>query len=1353
MKKTLLLTLFALLFMGISGVAQAQCTAYAGGPYSDQGIDVAGCNGNTLNAPYGAWLNEVYFTEVVSGGNYTFSFCDGYNSATWGEEAIITAILNGTPSGAPPGTIDGGTLLGSELGCTFTFDATEDGTVFFILSTASACGGDILQTENGVPSITTNSGVECSTECSTTPVFATFTPAGQPAISPTPTIFCHSFFTEEEVPVGYVSVAVFPGDGTLYTFTNEDGFMFYGLTADGFIESTEFEPGFIGFMLVTDELIAAAGGTTTIEFTSGEFCYESLTIDWATDFPGLVVADLCSGGSASTPGADECADALQISISDGAINGPYSNVAATGEAATPPDCFGDDDGTTGENFFDNSVWFVFVGDGSTITLTTSVLGAPAPMPNADTQMAIFIGSCNELVEIACNDDIDLVGENYLSSITLETFPGENYYVVVDGYYYTNGPDSGDFFINVSAEGGSDCLAEAGILTPPAVTTICQDGTIDAFTISGDNTDAAYFSIIVVTSGAELTILGYVQPGTAVDLTGLPAGDYMFHAFNFLVDDAETIDDAVAGGATGLDIAGLIDDGTICADLDVAGIPVTILPPGDPLCSPFVCEANFGTTSFGNTVVCEGTMSEEVLVSGDNTDGYSTLLVITQGTELTIVSVVGQGSIDFAGLAPGNYTVHAFNFLDTDLPAIVEAIETGAVTTGFDVAALIVEGLICAALDEVGVVFTVLPADDPACVVFVCEANYGEVNFGSTTLCEGSSSEEVFVTGDNTDGYSTALVITSGAELTIVDVVGQGTIDFSGYAPGDYTVHAFNYLDTDFEAILEAIQTGTVTTGGEVASLIVEGLICAALDVDGVVFTILPVGDPACTPFVCEANFGEVSFGSTSVCEGGSSDPIFVTGDNTEGYSTLLVITQGAELTILNVVGQGSIDFAGYAPGDYTIHAFNYLDTDLPAILEALETGAVTTGGEVASLIVEGLICAALDVDGVTLTVLPITDALCQSPPVAGSDLFVIAPNTESFVIQLSGYVSDANGDPLTIAIGSPDQGGTASFDDATGELTFFPDAGFFGTVVIPYTVTDGFSEPVSGTMTIVVELSCDSLNPISIGIIEIVTNPVSGVSVAYLSVNGGLPEFDGSNYTINIYESEGVVLFSANDVPTGSVYTVPALSTENDAVTLVVTDNLGCTNEFEVFVIGTTLPVQLVDFKGTVQERGNLIEWVTSSETNNDFYTLYRSTDAVNYQKIAQVDGKGTTSLSSNYQYFDENAPNGVVYYQLVQTNFDGTNTTLGTIALNRTANGLTVVQVAPVPASHSVNLVFATQTVAKVQISLFDLSGKLVTTQFADATDGINNVQIDVADIPAGMYLLTINDGTQIANAKIVKE
>ncbi|OWY21021.1 T9SS C-terminal target domain-containing protein [Sphingobacteriales bacterium UPWRP_1] len=1335
MKRTLLLALMSLLCLGINFTAQAQCTSYAGGPYNDQDIDVAGCDGTSLSAPYNAWLNEVYYTDVLAGGNYTFDICSGYDPAAWGGEATITAILNGAPSGAPPGTIDGGTVLGTVTGCSITFDATEDGTVFFIISTEADCGGALVEVENGTPTITTNSGVPCGgcgngtcdvgesygncpgdCPCNTTPVFATFDPTGQPAVSPVPTAFCESFFTGDPAaaPVAYVAVAVFPGDGALYDFTNEDGFDFYGIDATGFFASSQFEPGFIGFMQITDDLIAAAGGTTTINFSDGIGCNGSLTIDWAADFPGLVVADLCGEPVVSTPGADFCEDALTLDVADGAVNGPFSNIAATGEdpaVLVPPACFTDDvDPTTGENYFDNSVWFSFTGTGETLVLTTSVAGAPNPMPNADTQLGVYTGACDGLVEVACNDDIDAAAGNYLSSVIVATEAGITYYVVVDGYYYSDGagggaPDAGDFFVNVAVQATTDCLADYGTVIPPAETTVCQDGIIGAFNLEGGNTSADYLSLFVVTTGPELSILGYADAGTDIDLTGLPAGQYTFHAFNFLLADAGAIDAAVSGGATGFDVAALIADGTICADLDAAGISVTILPSTDPACAGFVCEADYGTPiPPDQLIVCENSILGAFNLEGNNASpDYISLFVVTTGPELTILGSADLGTdLDLTGLPAGDYTFHAFNFLASDFDAIDAAISAGA--TGVDVAALIADGTICADLDVAGVVVTILPATDPACAGFPDLV----VSDASTTV--------------------------GGNQYVVVFTIDSGT--------GDYTVTPEGNLDGN-TFVSNPIDCGTNA----------EFTVLDNLSQQTAVVSV----EAPCSGFVCEANYGMVMSGATTLCEGNFSDPVTVMDNNTNGYTTLLVITQGAELTILGTSDLGSIDFTGFAPGDYTVHALNILDSDIPALLDALNSGAVTTGFDAAALIADGTICADLDVAGIVFTILPANSEICnpQVPPTAANADYNIIVGTESFDVNLWSLVNDANGDILTLDAGSPDQGGSASLDPINGILTFVPDAGFIGTATIPYTVTDGFSDPVGAVVTITVELSCETLEPIGFDVIELISNPVTGDLTSYLLITGGLPGYDGtSTYVLNAFNDEGAVLFSINDIPSGVIYELGPISTGgDDTLDITITDGLGCSKDFVVAVLSGGLDVQLINFTGTVQARGNLLNWATASEVNNDFYTLYRSADGVSYQKIAQVDGKGTTSLANSYQFLDENAPNGTAYYQLAQTDFDGTSITLGTVVLRRNITSLSVVQVAPVPATSAVNVIFAATATERVQISLFDVAGKLVNTRTIDATAGNNNIQIAVDQLPAGVYVLSLNNGLEVATAKIVKE
>ncbi len=121
----------------------------------------------------------------------------------------------------------------------------------------------------------------------------------------------------------------------------------------------------------------------------------------------------------------------------------------------------------------------------------------------------------------------------------------------------------------------------------------------------------------------------------------------------------------------------------------------------------------------------------------------------------------------------------------------------------------------------------------------CAASYGTISApASTEVCGVNDSEEIGVSGNATGDFTTTFVMTEGADLVLVGLAGgSGIINFDdlGLPYGDYTAHAFNYQSDQEEAILAAIEWG-VTTGGDVAGLIADGTICAALDVDGIAFT-------------------------------------------------------------------------------------------------------------------------------------------------------------------------------------------------------------------------------------------------------------------------------------------------------------------------------------------------------------------------------------------------------------------------------------------------------------------------------------------------------------------------------------
>ncbi len=87
------------------------------------------------------------------------------------------------------------------------------------------------------------------------------------------------------------------------------------------------------------------------------------------------------------------------------------------------------------------------------------------------------------------------------------------------------------------------------------------------------------------------------------------------------------------------------------------------------------------------------------------------------------------------------------------------------------------------------------------------------------------------------------------------------------------------------------------------------------------------------------------------------------------------------------------------------------------------------------------------------------------------------------------------------------------------------------------------------------------------------------------------------------------------------------------------------------------LPIELTDFSAANYAGEIALQWVTASELNNDYFTLERSVDGVNFEAIHYEPGAGNSNEALSYSYSDYVAENGIYYYRLKQTDYDGTAT------------------------------------------------------------------------------------------------
>ena len=174
------------------------------------------------------------------------------------------------------------------------------------------------------------------------------------------------------------------------------------------------------------------------------------------------------------------------------------------------------------------------------------------------------------------------------------------------------------------------------------------------------------------------------------------------------------------------------------------------------------------------------------------------------------------------------------------------------------------------------------------------------------------------------------------------------------------------------------------------------------------------------------------------------------------------------------------------------------------------------------------------------------------------------------------------------------------------------------------------------------------------------------------------------------------------------------------------------------------LPVELLYFKGTNENRLNYLTWHTVSEINNDYFIVERSIGGQDFIKIGEIKGHGTTEIPNDYLFIDDNFEGSVNYYRLKQIDFDGTEAIHNTIAVSSNYQG--PIRVFPNPAKNRIT-VSSEDHFDDPVISLQNSLGRFVDTQISIST---NDIIIDV-DVLPGVYLLTINIDNTIETKRVV--
>ena len=269
---------------------------------------------------------------------------------------------------------------------------------------------------------------------------------------------------------------------------------------------------------------------------------------------------------------------------------------------------------------------------------------------------------------------------------------------------------------------------------------------------------------------------------------------------------------------------------------------------------------------------------------------------------------------------------------------------------------------------------------------------------------------------------------------------------------------------------------------------------------------------------------------------------------------------------------------------------------------------------------------------------------------------------------------------------------------------------------------------------------------------ETVTTANSGSYTANYSLLKGInPPGTGNINATSLAATSIFTDFSGGDYTLKS--SSPAVNAGNNSYNTSTTDLVGnprlVDNQIDMGAYEnqtiTILPVNFGKFTAIPQSNRVKLDWNTFSETNNNSFIIYRSTDGVNYTEITQQASKG--SNANSYTTFDNNPANGVNYYRLSQKDSDGTITKLADDVVNFSLANAEV-KAWPNPVAKTLFVSFAA---GKYQsLRLVDVTGKkLLERNIASAQ---NETEIEMSTYSKGIYIVELKGSNGSHLVKVIK-
>lgn len=177
---------------------------------------------------------------------------------------------------------------------------------------------------------------------------------------------------------------------------------------------------------------------------------------------------------------------------------------------------------------------------------------------------------------------------------------------------------------------------------------------------------------------------------------------------------------------------------------------------------------------------------------------------------------------------------------------------------------------------------------------------------------------------------------------------------------------------------------------------------------------------------------------------------------------------------------------------------------------------------------------------------------------------------------------------------------------------------------------------------------------------------------------------------------------------------------------------------------------KLLGFKGEINNRNIVLNWITKNEANYTVFTIEKSTDG---GKTFSAIGTLASNSSGAYTFTDIEPENGSLTYRLKQTFFDDETSYSDKVNFNLNTLSAATFFVYPNPAKTFIQLHLPQGLKGSAEVRIISMNG---VTVLKNTLANLNNLQMQVGNLPTGVYVVEVTDVTDqkvIGRAKFIKD